>query len=103
MAAVGKQLQGSKNWRVGVRTKEWKYVCAPKNPDIPEELYHLAVDPDEWRNLAKTHRARAAQLKRQLFEIVSGTYYLEDDTSGIEMSEDEKAVMEERLKQLGYL
>ncbi len=33
-----------------IRTREWKYVH--RHPDGPHELYHLAADPDERRNLA---------------------------------------------------
>ncbi len=32
-----------------IRTEEWKYVF--RNPDGPNELYHLKVDPDENVNL----------------------------------------------------
>ena len=103
VAAVGGPLQGSKNWRVGIRTREWKYVFAPQNPTIPEEVYYLRTDPQEWRNLSKTQRPKAEELKRELLDIISGTYYMTGATAGEEMSEQEKKTMEERLKQLGYL
>jgi arylsulfatase A-like enzyme len=103
VAAVGGPLQGSKNWRVGIRTREWKYVFAPQNPTIPEEVYHLRTDPQEWRNLSKTQRPKAEELKRELLDIISGTYYMTGATAGEEMSAQEKKTMEERLKQLGYL
>jgi arylsulfatase A-like enzyme len=100
---VGGPLQGSKNWRVGIRTGGWKYVFAPQNPAIPEEVYHLRSDPQEWRNLSKKQPAAAEALKRQLLDIISGTYYMTNTSAGEEMSDDEKRTMEERLKQLGYL
>jgi arylsulfatase A-like enzyme len=103
VAAVGGPLQGSKNWRVGIRTGGWKYVFAPQNPAIPEEVYHLRSDPQEWRNLSKKQPAAAEALKRQLLDIISGTYYMTNTSAGEEMSDDEKRTMEERLKQLGYL
>ena len=103
VAASGEMLDGPKNWRVGIRTAEWKYIFAPQNPDIPEELYHLLTDPHERRNLTKSRGPRAEELRRELLEIIAGTYYVNDVTSGDEMSDDEKRVMEERLKQLGYL
>jgi len=103
VAAVGGHLRNSQNWRVGIRTNGWKYVFAPRNPGIPEELYHLQADPHEWRNLAKTNRTTAEELRRQLLDIVSDTYYVRDVADGEEMSEEEKKAMEERLKELGYL
>jgi arylsulfatase A-like enzyme len=103
MAAVGAYLAGPKNWRVGIRTAEWKYVYAPQNPTIPEELYHLEADPQEWRNLAKSRRTTAEQLRRQLLDIVSDTYYVTDVYGGEEMSEHEKKTMEEHLKEFGEL
>ncbi len=104
VAASGEMLDGPKNWRVGIRTTEWKYIFAPQNPDIPEELYHLLSDPHERRNLTKSRGTQAEELKRELASkslpepIMSTTL-----RSGDEMSDDEKSVMEERLKQLGYL
>jgi arylsulfatase A-like enzyme len=103
VAAAGGHLQGPQNWRVGIRTDAWKYVFTPQNPAIPEELYHLKADPHEWRNLAKTHRSFAQELRQQLLEIISGTFYVTDGSSEETMSEEEKQVLEQRLKELGYL
>jgi arylsulfatase A-like enzyme len=103
VAAAGGHLQGPANWRVGIRTAAWKYVFTPQNPEIPEELYHLQADPQEWRNLAKSHRPMAQELREQLLELLSGTFYLTGAAADAEMSQDEKETMEERLKQLGYL
>ena len=66
VAASGEMLDGPKNWRVGIRTTEWKYIFAPQNPDIPEELYHLLSDPHERRNLTKSRGTQAEELKREL-------------------------------------
>jgi arylsulfatase A-like enzyme len=103
IAAVGGPLQGSKNWRVGIRTSEWKFVFAPQNTAIPEEVYHLASDPHEWRNLSNKRQPVAEALKRQLLDIISETYYMTGATGGEKMSAAEKENMEQRLKQLGYL
>ena len=103
VAAVGESLQGAKNWRVGIRTPEWKYVFAPQNLGISEELYRLEADPNELRNLAKKRPHIADELRGKLMEIISGTYYVNDVPDGDEMSEGERKIMEERLKQLGYL
>jgi arylsulfatase A-like enzyme len=103
IAAVGESLQGAKNWRVGIRTSEWKYVFAPQNLAIREELYRLQSDPDELRNLAKKRPQVAQELRNKLLEIISGTYYINDIGDGEEMSDGERKIMEERLRQLGYL
>jgi arylsulfatase A-like enzyme len=103
VAAVGESFDDHKNWRVGIRTSEWKYAFAPQNPAIPEELYNLRIDPHEWRNVAKRNRLMAAELREQVLEMISGTYYVAENEQGEEMSENEKRTMEERLKQLGYL
>lgn len=100
VAAVGEYLQSPKDWRIGLRTADWKYVFAPQNPRVPAELYHLQADPHEWRNLAKMHRAVAEDLRQQLLDIVSGTYYVSDVTAAEEMTEEEKKAMEERLADL---
>jgi arylsulfatase A-like enzyme len=103
VAAAGGHLQGPENWRVGIRTAAWKYVFTPQKPEIPEELYHLQADPHERRNLAKTRRSVAQELREQLLEMISGTFYVTGAAADQEMSDDEKRTMEERLKQLGYL
>ena len=103
VAAVGERFKDSKNWFVGMRAGGWKYAFAPRDSGIPEELYHLETDPNEWRNLAKKNPAVRDKLRQQLLDIIAGTYYVTDDTDGEEMSETDKKVMEERLKQLGYL
>ena len=33
-----------------MRTTRWRYI---RYADLSEELYDLAVDPNEWRNLAR--------------------------------------------------
>ena len=51
-----------------IRTKEWKY--AHRYPDGPNDLYHLAEDPDERTNLADdpAHARRASELKGEMEE-----------------------------------
>lgn len=45
-----------------VRTREWKYVRY-YGPDATEELYHLASDPDELRNLAEDGASAATRVE----------------------------------------
>lgn len=103
VAAAGGHLQGPENWRVGIRTAAWKYVFTPQKPEVPEELYHLAADPQEWRNVAETRRSVAQELRQHLLEMISGTFYVTGAAADEQMSDEEKKMMEERLKQLGYL
>ncbi|MEW2444514.1 sulfatase family protein [Micromonospora marina] len=46
-----------------LRTRDWKYVH--RHPDGPHELYHLAADPDETRDLIDDpeHAERVAELR----------------------------------------
>lgn len=50
-----------------IRTNDWKYVA---RHDGPEELYHLAADPNEERNLASElpHAASRESLSKRLAE-----------------------------------
>ena len=47
----------------GVRSQDWKYIRYIDQEPLYEELYHLASDPDEARNLCSA-RARAGDLER---------------------------------------
>jgi hypothetical protein len=53
-----------------VRTREWKYIYDPLDPDGAEELYDLAADPWELTNLAGSkdpvHERAKVELLRQL-------------------------------------
>ena len=97
--AVGTHIPDPRDWRIGLRTSKWKYSFAPENPAIAEELYDLQADPQERRNLARSRRTVAEDLKRTLLEIRATSV----TTAGEEMSEEEKKLMEERLKEFGYL
>lgn len=48
-----------------IRTKDWKYVARAEDP---EELYHLAADPNETTNLAPSpkHKSKRDALARRL-------------------------------------
>ena len=86
--------------RVGWRTPEWKYIYAPQNPNIPAELYHLVHDPAEQYNLANQHRDVAQELRQRIEAIQHGPLA---DTPAFVMSEAEKADIEKRLTELGYM
>lgn len=84
--------------RVGWRTPDWKYVYAPKNPDVPAELYDLANDPTERDNLA-TRRPDVVQTLRRRIERLQDGHAAAESA----MSAAEKADVERRLEELGYM
>jgi arylsulfatase A-like enzyme len=52
------------------RTRRWKYVFDPLDPDGADELYDLDADPWELTNLSRSpnpeHRQAKLDLQRQL-------------------------------------
>jgi arylsulfatase A-like enzyme len=89
-----------RNRRVGLRTEEWKYIYAPQNHGLGEELYQLRHDPQEHYNLVSRHREIAATLRRQIEEMQKS--FLPVSPAEV-MTEEEKARIEKRLSDLGYL
>jgi arylsulfatase A-like enzyme len=71
-----KQFPYTPNIR-GVRTDRWKFMRYPHGDGSPDrhlaELYDLAADPDEIRNLAAdpAHAATRADLERRLTEVLA--------------------------------
>ncbi|NOY57453.1 MAG: hypothetical protein GXO75_00770 [Calditrichaeota bacterium] len=52
---------------MAVRKGDWKLVHTGKNPDEgADELYNLAVDPDERKDLAQQNTAKVKELKNEL-------------------------------------
>ena len=84
--------------RVGWRTPDWKYVYAPENPAIPAELYDLANDPGERSNHA-AQRPDVVQTLRQRIERLRNGHAAAESV----MSAAEKADIEKRLADLGYM
>lgn len=68
----------------GVRTDEWKYIHYPHGDGGPDrhqaELYHLAVDPQETRNLINDpqHADRVKELRQELQRLLTATGALPD-------------------------
>jgi arylsulfatase A-like enzyme len=89
-----------RNRRVGWRTEEWKYIYAPQNSGLPEELYHLRDDPRERRNVATQRPDVAAELRNRIETLQRGAVAPDP---GVVMSEEEKAAIEKRLTDLGYM
>ncbi|MGQ9591918.1 MAG: sulfatase family protein, partial [Planctomycetota bacterium] len=73
-----KQFPYTPNVR-GVRTRDWKYVRYPHGDGGPDrhraELYHLAEDPEETRNLVDDPRyaGKLAELRAELERLLAET------------------------------
>ncbi len=89
-----------RNQRVGWRTAEWKYSYAPNNPQILAELYHLSNDPAERTNVVKQRPDMAELLQGRIEGLRRGPLTA---TPAFVMSETEKAALEKRLTDLGYM
>jgi choline-sulfatase len=78
---------------LGIETRKWKYIRAPR-----PELYDLADDPGELRNVYADHPDVVSTLDRQLVGFLSNA---DGGASGSE-SEQLDAAMIEKLASLGY-
>jgi tetratricopeptide (TPR) repeat protein len=74
----------------GIRTEAWKYVRAPR-----PELYDLAADPGETKNLVDSHPDLAARFTAQLDDIRA-----REIAPAMPAMEDDVA---EQLRSLGYV
>ncbi len=84
--------------QAAIREGSWKLVTSPEDPDrVTDALYDLVADPDERRNVARKHPDVVARLKSRLRELT--TERAEADA----MSEEDDAILAERLEELGYL
>ncbi len=95
MEAVGVKLEG--NRITGVRTSDWKLL---KRQSAKPVLYKLNAvhPPDEKHNLYQ----RNPEVARALEEVLEGVEATESDTpSG--MTAEEESVVEQHLRDLGYL
>jgi arylsulfatase len=86
----------------GVRYGGYKYAYDANDPKVPEELYDLAADPEETRNLAQALPHKAAELRRlienHIAQAETGAVDMTD-----EMSELEMAGLADHLRKLGYV
>lgn len=73
----------------GLRVGDWKYIHAPT-----PELYDLATDPGETKNMYAEERARAAKMHEQLEERMNP-----DETEPGEIDSETRR----RLEAIGYL
>jgi choline-sulfatase len=78
---------------VGLVSERWKYIRAPR-----PELYDLAADPAETRNLATASGSVAAGLGRKLEALVRAGAGVAGGSARVLTAEEE-----ERLRSLGYV
>lgn len=76
----------------GIRTSHWKYIRAPK-----PELYDLAADPSETKNVIDSHVVEAKELESRLRAVAGNP-----DSERIETTTADRRTVEQ-LKSLGYL
>ncbi|WP_152040971.1 sulfatase [Salinigranum salinum] len=77
------------------RDREWKYI---ENADGTTELYDLATDPGEQRNVAADHEDLVRQFAGKLNEHRREIERTNVDLTDVEMEEE----VRERLRRLGY-
>jgi arylsulfatase A-like enzyme len=93
------------NQAMAARVGDEKLVIECPPPEFSEELYDLAVDPTEQRNLVLDRPRRAGRLFDALVDEIGGDpcKVVADAQSGAEMTErlDDETI--EKLRSLGYI
>lgn len=101
-ASGGRMLPRPDQWLTAIRTERYKYVRGLVNDELPEELYDLEADPGERENLLAARPAVAGELRARLADLVaSETQTVPMDAAAY--SAEEQEVLEDRLRDLGYL
>ncbi|HET7483466.1 MAG TPA: sulfatase [Actinomycetota bacterium] len=93
MEAVGVKLEG--NSIAGARTPDWKYL---RQGDGKRNLYSLGGQPDEKHNVF----ARYPEIGQELEAFVDRVRASQTE-QGSGMTSEEEAVVEQHLRDLGYL
>jgi len=82
---------------VSVRSNEWKLICTANGELEPTELYHIAQDPAESRNLIEEESDVAADLFDHLVKWIG------DDDQRYETADRVDDETRSHLEDLGYL
>ena len=81
-----------------LREKNWKFIGEERSGR--EELYELGADPDERRNVIAAHPQVADRLREKWFERRRGGVHA---ARAQKLSAADEALVEARLRDLGYL
>lgn len=100
--AVGAVLPNQQSWIVAIRTTRHKYCYRPFAEKPVEELYDLQTDPDEQDNLASSQPDLCRELRERL-KVLCQEVETEPILRGEKMSDAEQQILEQRLKDLGYI
>lgn len=101
VSACGREIREEDRLE-GLRTSDWKFIFAPHNPKIRQELYNIKDDPDESRNLASTMPDMVKKFKEELAVLKSiGEARLR--TPETKMVDEEIEKVQGKLRELGYL
>jgi arylsulfatase A-like enzyme len=101
ITACGREIK-EKDYLVGLRKSNIKFVYAPMNSQIPPELYDLKDDPSESKNLVYSMPDIAEQMKQELLTIQATAMSMQEP-HGSEMLQEEKEKLKKTLQDLGYL
>ena len=86
--------------RIGIRTPEWKYFRHARNSQEEIHLYDLKNDPYENQNIAKEKPVIVKSMEEKISKILdhplSSELHMEDNL-------EEKKLIEDELKKMGYL
>ena len=84
---------------VGLRTDEYKYFRAARNPKENVNLYELSNDPYENNNIAQTQNQLVTYLEKKILELEKDSLSESYD----EISDEEMQRISSELKRLGYM
>lgn len=98
LEAFGRVRGTARDHRRGWRSERWKYVEAPNAPDVPPELFDLAADPRERRNVAAEEPIQVEALRARVAAVEATAV-----GEGAALSAEEEAAVEARLRDLGYI
>jgi arylsulfatase A-like enzyme len=82
---------------VSLRSNEWKLICTANGDIVPTELYHIAQDPSESRNLLNEEEAVVEEYFERVEDLVGG----DDQRYATANRVDERT--RGHLEDLGYL
>jgi len=84
----------------GVKSQGYKLAYTPLHSDGPTELYDLSKDPLELTNILEDNPKLVEKLKEEAQAMAK---MFSSDSGESEISPEEQAAMEEKLKSLGYM